>query len=178
MAQLSDDCFALGGALLTVADALAEIEARVAPVVETQTVPLTSAAGRILACDVIATMNLPPHDNSAVDGYAVAHADLIPGHDTVMPVIGRAAAGHPTDRPARRGEAIRIFTGAPMPDGTDTVMMQEDCTFEDGRVLTAAKFGVLVGSALAAAFALTLGYSAHRKRALRASHKTAPGNRR
>jgi len=135
MAQLSDDCFAFGGALLTVADALAEIEARVAPVVETQTVPLTSAAGRILACDVIATMNLPPHDNSAVDGYAVAHADLIPGHDTVMPVIGRAAAGHPLDRPARRGEAIRIFTGAPMPDGTDTVMMQEDCTFEDGRVL-------------------------------------------
>src|SRR5215472_9551601 len=134
MAQLSDDCFAFGGALLTVADALAEIEARVAPVVETQTVPLTSAAGRILACDVIATMNLPPHDNSAVDGYAVAHADLIPGHDTVMPVIGRAAAGHPLGRPARRGEAIRIFTGAPMPDGTDTVMMQEDCTREGERV--------------------------------------------
>jgi molybdopterin molybdotransferase len=134
MAQLSDDCFAFGGALLTVADALAEIEARVAPVVETETVPLTAAAGRILARDVIATMNLPPHDNSAVDGYAVAHADLIPDHDTVMPVTGRAAAGHPLERPARRGEAIRIFTGAPMPDGTDTVMMQEDCTFEDGRV--------------------------------------------
>src|SRR5215470_1160675 len=131
MAQLSDDCFAFGGALLTVADALAEIEARVAPVVETQTVPLTSAAGRILACDVIATMNLPPHDNSAVDGYAVAHADLIPGHDTVMPVTGRAAAGHPLGRSARVGEAIRIFTGAPMPDGTDTVMMQEDCIIED-----------------------------------------------
>jgi molybdopterin molybdotransferase len=132
---LSDDCFAFGGALLTVADALAEIEARVAPVVETETVPLTAAAGRILARDVIATMNLPPHDNSAVDGYAVAHADLIPDRDTVMPVTGRAAAGHPLDRPARRGEAIRIFTGAPMPDGIDTVMMQEDCTFEDGRVL-------------------------------------------
>ncbi len=135
MAQLSDDCFAFGGALLTVADALSEIEARVAPVVETETVPLTAAAGRILARDVIATMNLPPHDNSAVDGYAVAHADLIPDRDTVMPVTGRAAAGHPLDRPARRGEAIRIFTGAPMPDGADTVMMQEDCAFEDGRVL-------------------------------------------
>jgi molybdopterin molybdotransferase len=98
-------------------------------------VPLTSAAGRILACDGIATMNLPPHDNSAVDGYAVAHSDLLPDRDTVMPVTGRAAAGHPLDRSARRGEAIRIFTGAPMPDGTDTVMMQEDCTFEYGRVL-------------------------------------------
>jgi molybdopterin molybdotransferase len=134
MAQLSDDCFAFGGALLTVARALAEIEARVAPVVGTETVPLSAAAGRILARDIIATMNLPPHDNSAVDGYAVAHADLIPDRDTVMPVTGRAAAGHPLDRPARRGEAIRIFTGAPMPAGTDTVMMQEDCALEAGRV--------------------------------------------
>jgi molybdopterin molybdotransferase len=134
MAQLSDDCFAFGSALLTVAGALAEIEARVAPVVETETVPLSAAAGRILARDIIATMNLPPHDNSAVDGYAVAHADLIPDRDTVLPVTGRAAAGHPLDRPARRGEAIRIFTGAPMPEGTDTVMMQEDCAVEEGRV--------------------------------------------
>ena len=134
MAQLSDDCFAFGSALLTVAGALAEIEARVAPVVETETVPLSAAAGRILARDIIATMNLPPHDNSAVDGYAVAHADLIPDRDTVMPVTGRAAAGHPLDRPAHRGEAIRVFTGAPMPAGTDTVMMQEDCAVEKERV--------------------------------------------
>jgi molybdopterin molybdotransferase len=97
-------------------------------------VQLSEAAGRILARAIIATMNLPPHDNSAVDGYAVAHADLIPDRDTVMPVTGRAAAGHPLDRPARRGEAIRIFTGAPMPEGTDTVMMQEDCAVEEGRI--------------------------------------------
>jgi molybdopterin molybdotransferase len=135
MAQLSDDCFAVGGTLLTVASALAEIEARVAPVVETETLPLPAAAGRILAYDIVATMNLPPYDNSAVDGYAVAHADLTPDRDTIMPVTGRVAAGHPLDRPARRGEAIRIFTGAPMPEGTDTVMMQEDCAFEAGHVL-------------------------------------------
>jgi molybdopterin molybdotransferase len=134
MAQLSDDCFAFGSGLLTVAAALAEIDARVTPVVETETVPLLAAAGRILACDLIATMNLPPYANSAVDGYAVAHADLIPDRETVIPVTGRAAAGHPLDRPARRGQAIRIFTGAPMPDGADTVMMQEDCAVEDGRV--------------------------------------------
>jgi len=135
MTQLSDDCFAFGGDLLTVASALAQIQARVAPVVETETVPLQVAAGRILARDIIATMNLPPHDNSAVDGYAVAHADLTAGRDTLMPVTGRAAAGHPLDRPMRRGEAIRIFTGAPMPEGADTVMMQEDCAFEAGHVL-------------------------------------------
>src|SRR5438094_1297630 len=134
MAQLSNDCFALGGGLLTVAAALAEIEARISPVVGTETVPLTAAAGRILARDVVATMNLPPHANSAVDGYAVAHGDLMADRETVLPVTGRAAAGHPLGRPVRRGEAIRIFTGAPMPEGADTVMMQEDCALEDERV--------------------------------------------
>lgn len=134
MAQLSDDCFAVGGDLLTAAGALAEIEARVTPVVAAETVPLPAAAGRIVAQEIVARMNIPPHANSAVDGYAVAHADLSPDRETVLPVTGRAAAGHPLDRPARRGEAIRIFTGAPMPDGTDTVMMQEDCGVENGRV--------------------------------------------
>jgi hypothetical protein len=65
MAQLSDDCFAFGGTLLTIAAALAEIEARVRAVVETEMAPLPVAAGRILARDLIATMNLPPHANSA-----------------------------------------------------------------------------------------------------------------
>jgi molybdopterin molybdotransferase len=79
-------------------------------------------------------MNLPPHANSAVDGYAFAHADLLSDGETVLPVGGRATAGHPLGRPNGRGEAIRIFTGAPMPEGADTVMMQEDCVIENGRV--------------------------------------------
>jgi molybdopterin molybdotransferase len=134
MAQLSEDCFAFGGALLGVDAALALIEERVTPVVGEEVVPLTEACGRILARDLVAQIDVPPHANSAVDGYAVAHADLLPDRDTVLPVAGRAAAGHPLDRPAIRGEAIRIFTGAPMPDGVDTVMMQEDCVVEAGRV--------------------------------------------
>jgi molybdopterin molybdotransferase len=134
MAQLSDDCFAFGEALLTVDEALAQIDARVTPVVGSEIAPLRAAAGRILARDVVATMNLPPHANSAVDGYAVAHGDLSSDCDTEMPVGGRAAAGHPLDRPIKRGEAIRVFTGAPMPDGADTVMMQEDCVLTEGRV--------------------------------------------
>ena len=60
--------------------------------------------------------------------------NLMPDRETVLPVTGRAAAGHPLGRSARRDEAIRIFTGAPMPDGTDTVMMQEDCAVENQRV--------------------------------------------
>jgi molybdopterin molybdotransferase len=134
MAQLSDDCFAFGGALMSVDEALARIDARVVAVVDSEAVPLGAAAGRVLAHDLVATMDLPPHPNSAVDGYAVAYADLSPDSETTLPVGGRAAAGHPLDRALRRGEAIRIFTGAPMPQGADTVLMQEDCVAADGQV--------------------------------------------
>ncbi|HVH74463.1 MAG TPA: gephyrin-like molybdotransferase Glp [Stellaceae bacterium] len=134
MAQLSDDCFAVGGGLLEIDKALALVDERIHAVVEPEAAPLEEALGRILAADRIAPFDLPRHDNSAVDGYAVYFADLLPDRETVLPVGGRAAAGHPLDRPARRGEAIRIFTGAPMPPGPDTVMMQEDCVAEDGRV--------------------------------------------
>jgi molybdopterin molybdotransferase len=95
---------------------------------------LLAACGRILARDVVASMNLPPHANSAVDGYAFAHADVVPGQETVLPVSGRAAAGHPLGKPIGQGRAVRIFTGAPMPEGTDTVMMQEDCIVEGEQV--------------------------------------------
>jgi molybdopterin molybdotransferase len=134
MAQLSDDCFAFGGTLLSVDAALALIRERVTPVVGTESVPLAEASGRILARELVAVMDLPPHANSAVDGYAIAHADLFPDRDTVLPVTGRAAAGHPLGRAIEGGEAIRIFTGAPMPEGADTVMMQEDCVLADDRV--------------------------------------------
>ena len=132
MAQLSDDCFAAGGVLMRTDAALALLAERVVPVTGVETVPLTAAAGRILAESVVAPRDVPPHDNSAVDGYAVFFDDLDPNAETSLPIGGRAAAGHPLGRAARRGEAIRIFTGAPMPDGPDTVMMQEDCREEDG----------------------------------------------
>ena len=136
MAQLSDDCFAFGEALMPTAQALAELDARIEPVVGRETVALGAAVGRILAEDVVADRNVPPHDNSAVDGYAVWFGDLNSDTPTVLPVRGRAAAGHPLDGRAKRGTAVRIFTGAPMPNGDnggpDTVMMQEDCIERDG----------------------------------------------
>ena len=134
MAQLSDDCFAFGGTLLSVDAALALIAERVTSVVGEETTSLADGVGRILAHDVVAEMDVPPHPNSAVDGYAIVHADLSPDRETVLPVAGRAAAGHPLGRAIERGEAIRIFTGAPIPDGADTVMMQEDCTLAGGKV--------------------------------------------
>src|SRR5579863_4417632 len=134
MAQLSDDCFAFGGELLSGAEALHLIAERTVALPERERVPLAAARGRILAEPLVAPMSVPPHDNSAVDGYAVNFDDLVPGEPTTLPVAGRAAAGHPLDRAARRGEAIRIFTGAPMPNGLDTVFMQEDCSAEGARV--------------------------------------------
>ncbi|HEX9322071.1 MAG TPA: gephyrin-like molybdotransferase Glp [Xanthobacteraceae bacterium] len=135
MAQLSDDCFAFGGPLLSVEDVERLMFERVNPVVESQPVSLDAAAGRVLAEDVIAPLDLPPFDNSAVDGYAVRHADLDQGGATRLVVVDRLTAGRASARPARKGEAIRIFTGAPMPAGADTVFMQEDCRADGAWVI-------------------------------------------
>ena len=134
MAQLSDDCFAFGGELMSGAEALEIIEARTLALPEVETVPLARGRGRILAAPVVAPRNVPPHDNAAVDGYAVFFDDLAPGTETVLPIESRATAGHPLGHPARRGAAVRIFTGAAMPAGPDTVFMQEDCVEQDGTV--------------------------------------------
>ena len=135
MAQLSDDCFAFGGELMAVDRALALLAERVQPVAGTERVTLAEALGRILAEDVVAPFDVPPHDNAAVDGYAVFFDDLAAGRETVLPVTARLAAGQTLGRPGRRGEAVRIFTGAPMPGGFDTVLMQEDCRAEGGTVI-------------------------------------------
>jgi molybdopterin molybdotransferase len=131
MAQLSDDCFAFSGPLMRIEAAEALIQERIAPVAETETVPLADARDRVLAYDIVAPLDLPPFDNSAVDGYAVRHADLAAEGETRLRIVDRLMAGHATDRLVGQGEAIRIFTGAPMPSGADTVFMQED-TREDG----------------------------------------------
>ncbi|MDJ0893714.1 MAG: molybdopterin molybdotransferase MoeA [Alphaproteobacteria bacterium] len=138
MTQLSDDCFAFGGGLMRIDAALDLLAERVAPVAETERLDLRQTAGRILAEEVVADRDVPPHDNSAVDGYAVFFDDLAGGDETRLPIGGRTAAGHPLGRAAVRGEAIRIFTGAPMPTGMDTVFMQEDCREDDGHVILPA----------------------------------------
>ncbi|MCH8002399.1 MAG: molybdopterin molybdotransferase MoeA [Proteobacteria bacterium] len=148
MAQLSDDCFAQGGRMMRTDEALDLLARSVVRVTESEPVALAAALGRILAEDVVSPHDVPPHDNSAVDGYAVFFDDLDPEADTVLPVVGRASAGHPLDGPARRGEAVRIFTGAPMPVGTDSVMMQEDCkvTSEDGGARVVLRPGLKRGA--------------------------------
>jgi molybdopterin molybdotransferase len=134
MAQLSDDCFAFNGPLLPVADAERLIAERVAPVEGVETVALRHAHGRVLADDIVAPVNLPPFDNSAVDGYAVRGDDLDLASETRLAIVDRVQAGHAARHAIKSGEAIRIFTGAPMPAGADTVFMQEDCRAEGDSV--------------------------------------------
>ncbi|MDA1325660.1 MAG: molybdopterin molybdotransferase MoeA [Proteobacteria bacterium] len=138
MAQLSDDCFAFGEPLIKTDTALEALQDRLSVIVGTEILPLRAAAGRILAEDIVADRAVPPHDNAAVDGYAVFFGDLETTGETILPVAGRIAAGHPLERPAQRKEAYRIFTGAPMPSGADTVLMQEDCRLDGDRVMIPA----------------------------------------
>jgi molybdopterin molybdotransferase len=135
MAQLSDDCFACGGPLLPIAEVERLMTARVNPVDGTERVELQRSLGRVLADDLVAPVDLPPFDNSAVDGFAVRHADLDPRAETRLAVIDRVTAGRSSARAIVGPAAIRIFTGAPMPEGADTVFMQEDCRVENHLVV-------------------------------------------
>jgi molybdopterin molybdotransferase len=144
MAQLSDDCFAFGGPLMSVDEAVGLIASRVTAVGETETVALVEADGRILAHDIAAPLPLPPFTNSAVDGYALQGSELPRDKERAFPVGGRVAAGVAAQA-VQPGHAVRIFTGAPMPEGTDTVFMQEDVRVDDsGHVVLPA--GLKVGA--------------------------------
>ena len=133
MAQLSDDCFAHGGAPMTVEEAARLVAERLSVVAGIETLPLGLCDGRVAAEGVRALNDLPLFANSAVDGYAVRHADLSPGGQTLLPVSGRLTAGA-SGQPSATGAAVRIFTGAPMPPEADTVFMQEDVAREGERV--------------------------------------------
>ena len=135
MAQLTDDCFAFAGPLLPISKMEQLIAERVTPVSEHERVGLRAAHGRVLASDVVASTDLPPFDNSAVDGFAVRSQDLDPAADTKLKVVDRITAGHLPESPLQPGQAARILTGAPMPAGSDTVFMQEDCRLEGDLVL-------------------------------------------
>jgi molybdopterin molybdotransferase len=117
--------------LLPVADALARILALVEPMA-TEEVPLAEAVGRVMAADAVATRDQPPFAASAMDGYAVRAADAIAG--ARLNVTGEAAAGNGHGDEVGHGEAVRIFTGAPVPDGADAILIQENARREGDTV--------------------------------------------
>ncbi len=145
MAQLSRTVFDRGGKPATIEETAQLIAERVPVVSAVETVALADVDGRVLAQDLIAPLDLPGFDNSAVDGYAVAHAELNTAGETIFPVASRIAAGEAPAASRLSDAAVRIFTGAPMPPGADTVFMQEDVRIlEGGRV--ALPFGLPRGS--------------------------------
>lgn len=122
--------------LLPVSDAKNRLLAKAAPIARTEILPLAEVDGRVLASDLTARLTQPPFNASAMDGYALRHEDLGEAA-SILTVIGTSAAGHQFDGIVGRSEAVRIFTGAPVPEGADSVLLQEDAErLEDGRIRT------------------------------------------
>jgi molybdopterin molybdotransferase len=146
--KLLDDCFGHDRKRLRHGEALAILRQRIVPVASKETVALAAASGRILAESVVAPRPVPAHTNAAVDGYSFAAADYDAGAGSELPVDGRAAAGRRLERAPAQGTAARIFTGAIMPAGHDTVVMQEDveATTVDGRTVVAIPAGLKRGA--------------------------------
>ena len=118
--------------LLPVETALERLLAGVEPLTGMEMLPLSDADGRVLAADVAARLTQPPFDASAMDGYAVRAEDL--SEDRSLHVIGESAAGRGFDGVVGPGETVRIFTGAPVPKGADTVLLQEDAIRDGDRM--------------------------------------------
>ena len=112
-------------ALLSVGAARSLILDTLSPIEGWECVAVRAALDRVLARDVIAPCNVPAYDNSAMDGYAVRAADLASDAETALALVGTAFAGHPFAHTVGAGEAVRIMTGAPVPEGADTIVMQE-----------------------------------------------------
>jgi len=140
-AKLIDDCFRpddpVNDRMRSHGDTIAALKARMQPITSGhETVSLTDLPGRILSESVRAGRAVPGHDNSAVDGYAFSHpgaafAEKVAGQRHTFQLAGRSAAGHPMAAGVPAGAAASILTGAVVPDGADTVAMQEDCTHDD-----------------------------------------------
>ena len=123
---------------LSAAEARDRMLAAVAPIAGHEFLPVRSALGRILAADIIAPHDVPAHDNSAMDGYAVHFGSLADGGESRLTVVGTAFAGNAFSGLVGKGQAVRIMTGAVLPAGADTVIVQEVTRLEDGVVVVPA----------------------------------------
>ncbi len=132
---LRNDCFALpaGVEWTPVDDALAYLRDVLHPITSVEVVALNKASGRILAEDVTAQRSNPPQPNTAVDGFGFA-GPVSDGPQVLPLVDGRAAAGIPFEGDVPAGKAVRVLTGAALPDGVDTVILEEDVTVKDGHI--------------------------------------------
>jgi molybdopterin molybdotransferase len=134
--RLRNDCFAMpqGVEWVPVDEALALLRVRLHAVTGTEDLAVAHAHRRVLAAPAVARRSNPPRPNSAVDGYGFAHAATGEGVQRLPLVVGRAAAGQPFDGAVPLGHAVRILTGAILPDGVDTIVLEEDCA-TDGQIV-------------------------------------------
>ena len=128
---MTDCCSAPG--LMPLETGLNTLRQEISPVTETEFVELNSCCGRVLATDVVSPINVPSHNNSAMDGYALRLADL--AESSCLPLAGQSLAGHPFSGELPTGHCIRIMTGASIPAGADTVVMQEQTEAADAGIL-------------------------------------------
>ena len=130
--------------LTPVDDALTQLLAAITPLQTHEEIPLDQALGRVLAAPVTSALNIPPADNSAMDGYAMKADDALAGK--VLTQVGTVFAGHPFTGVVQAGQCVRIMTGAPLPSSVDTVIMQENTQQADDQItlLQDAKIGSCV----------------------------------
>ena len=121
------------GSLMPVDEAIAQLLAQAPHAPSTEVIPLGQAAGRVIAEELFSPLDLPGWDNSAMDGYALRAAD-VPEQGGYLVLAGRVAAGHSSDVPLQAGQTVRIFTGAPLPPGADSVVPQERCRVYGQRI--------------------------------------------
>ncbi len=119
------NCDTMAAGLLSVDEAKQRILDSVTPINGEEKLAIRATLNRVLARDILSTINVPPYDNSAMDGYAVSSTDLPQQGETRLDVVGESFAGNPYSGTLSSGQAIRIMTGAMIPDGADTVIMQE-----------------------------------------------------
>lgn len=131
--RLVDDCFQTSEQLITHHIAIDQLRQRTSCVTGSVTLPLDQAGGRYLGEDITAKVDVPGHDNAAVDGYAYHSRDLVTGKSVELALIGRSAAGQPFSGTIAKGQAVRILTGAVVPPGCDSVIMQEDVSVSDDK---------------------------------------------
>ena len=133
-AAIPDCCFPNAADMLSVEDAIASLLQHAKPIAETEQVDLIDAANRVLATNISSTIDVPGFDNSAMDGYAFSSSDMGRAQAEGLEITQRIPAGT-TGTPLQPGSAARIFTGAPVPEGVDTVAMQEICRIENNRMV-------------------------------------------
>tara|TARA_B100000029_G_scaffold138029_1_gene132957 strand:+ start:11109 stop:12365 length:1257 start_codon:yes stop_codon:yes gene_type:complete len=144
MTQLSNDCFKHNKKRISLEKAVSILEKRIKCIKKTQKIKLDQSLGRILSKDIFSKLNVPPFDNTAVDGYAFKYSDLNKNKETTLKLNGRIAAGQNFNKKIKKGEVARIFTGAKVPEGTDTVIMQEDCNINGIEIIL--KPGIFKGA--------------------------------